>query len=248
MKKLLSLALCAAAATTFAADEITLADEIGVTMVSIPVGQANTIIAASFKELSTGNNISAANLVKTTGLKKDSKLFLYGGTEDTYSVWTLDADGGKWVAAEKTYTIAKDGTLTEGTGSSPTTALPIGTGLWLVRSDATDARSDATDVVQVALYGAYVSDLGSVSLTKDAWQLVGNPKQTDLVISKGDNGDRLVAVNEKGVLRTYQYRESGWSYVTYDANGKPTRNSVDPKIAAGQGFWYLSKTDKSLTF
>lgn len=241
MKKLLSLALCAAAATTFAADEITLADEIGVTMVAIPAGQTNTIIAASFKELSTGNNISAANLVRTTGLKKDSKLYLYGGTKDTYSVWTLDADGGKWIAAEKTYTIAKDGTLTEGTGSLPTTTLPIGTGLWLVRSDATDA-------VKVALYGAYVSDVGSVALTKDTWQLVGNPKQTDLVISKGDNGDRLVAVNEKGVLRTYQYRESGWSYVTYDANGKPTRNSVNPKIAAGQGFWYLSKTNKSLTF
>lgn len=242
MKKLLSLALCAAAATTFAADEITLADEIGVTMVAIPAGQTNTIIAASFKELSTGNNISAANLVKTTGLKKDSKLFLYGGTEDTYSVWTLDADGGRWVAAEKTYTIAKDGTLTEGTGSSPTTMLPIGTGLWLVRSDATDA-------VEVALYGAYVSDLGSVSLTKDMWQLVGNPKQTDLVIKTGDDGDRLVAVNEKGVLRTYQYRTTiGWSYVTYDASGKPTRNSVDPTIAEGKGFWYLSKTNKSLTF
>lgn len=242
MKKLLSLALCAAAATTFAADEITLDDEIGVTMVDIPAGQTNTIIAASFKELSTGDAISAANLVKTTGLKKDSKLYLYGGTKDTYSVWTLDADGGKWVAAEKTYTIAKDGTLTEGTGPLPTTTLPIGTGLWLV-------RSDATDKVQVALYGAYVSDVGSVALTKDTWQLVGNPKQTDLVISTGDDEDRLVAVNEKGVLRTYQYRTTiGWSYVTYNESGTPTRNSVNPKIAAGQGFWYLSKTDKSLTF
>lgn len=242
MKKLLSLALCAAAATTFAADEITLGDEIGVTMVTIPAWQTNTIIAASFKELSTGNNISAANLVKTTGLKKDSKLYLYGGTKDTYSVWTLDADGGKWVAAAKTYTIAKDGTLTVGEGPLSTTTLPIGTGLWLV-------RSDATDEVKVALYGAYASNLGSVSLTKDTWHLVGNPKQTDLEISTGDNGDRLVAVNGKGVLRTYQYRTTiGWSYVTYDASGNPTRNKVDPKIAAGQGFWYLSKTDKSLKF
>lgn len=242
MKKLLSLALCAAAATTFAAaDEITLSDEIGVTMVTIPAWQTNTIIAASFKELSTGNDISAANLVKTTGLKKDSKLFLYGGTKDTYSVWTLDADGGKWVAAAQTYTIAKDGTLTVGKGPSSTTPLPIGTGLWLV-------RSDATDEVKVALYGAYVSNLGSVSLTKDTWQLVGNPKQTDLVISTGGDGDRLVAVNEKGVLRTYQCRASAWSYVTYDASGKPTRHSASPKIAAGQGFWYLSKTDKSLKF
>lgn len=243
MKKLLSLALCAAAATTFAADEITLADEIGVTMVSIPAGQANTIIAASFKELSTGNNISAANLVRTTGLKKGSKLYLYGGTKDTYSVWTLDADGGKWVAAAKTYTIAKDGTLTVGEGPLPTTTLPRGTGLWLVRSDATDA-------VQVALYGAFVSDDASVDLKGDRWQLVGNPNhKSDLVISTGSDGDRLVAVNEKGVLRTYQYRTTiGWSYVTYDASGKPTRNSANPTIAAGKGFWYLSKTDKSLTF
>lgn len=245
MKKLLSLALCAAAATTFAADEITLDDEIGVTMVDIPARQANTIIAASFKELSTGDAISAANLVKTTGLKKDSKLYLYGGTKDTYSVWTLDADGGKWVAAAKTYTIAKDGTLTVGEGPLPTTTLPRGTGLWLVRSDATDA----TDAVQVALYGAFVSDVASVDLKKDTWQLVGNPNhQSDLVISTGDDEDRLVAVNEKGVLRTYQYRTTiGWSYVTYDASGNPTRNKVNPKIAAGKGFWYLSKTDKSLT-
>mgnify|MGYP004649839635 CR=1 FL=1 len=235
MKKLLSMAFCAAAMASFAAD-ITLED-VGVTMVTLPAGQANTILAVSFKELETGADISISNLVRTTGLKAEDRLLLFSGTKDTYSSWKLDTDGGKWVAAEKTFTVNKDGTLVEGEGDSPTEQASIGTGLWIVRADPTDAA-------QIALYGAYV-DPSAPEVKKDTWCLVGNPQQTTWTISTGDVGDRLVAVNEKGILRTYQYKSDGWGYVTYAEDGTPTRNVVNPTIEAGKGFWYRSATDKT---
>ena len=66
MKKLLSMAFCAAAVTTLAED-VTVAT-VGVTAITLPKGQQNTIIAASFTELATGENISIANIVKATNL------------------------------------------------------------------------------------------------------------------------------------------------------------------------------------
>lgn len=237
MKKLLSMAFCAAAMASFAADEISLDYKVGVTMVTLPAGQANTILAVSFKELATGENISIANLVKTTGLKKDDKILLFSGTKDTYSAWKLDADGGKWGAVTKTFSVDKNGNLVEGEGDSSATQASIGTGLWIV-------RTDPTAEAEIALYGAYVEP-SAPEVKKDTWCLVGNSKQTSWTISTGDAGDRLVAVNEKGILRTYQYKSDGWGYVTYAEDGTPTRNVVNPTIEAGKGFWYRSATDKT---
>ena len=118
MKKLLSLALCAAAATTFAADEITLADEIGVTVVTLPAGQKETIIAASFGDLDTGD-VSIANLVKTTGLAAGDEILLYTA-KDTYSAWKLNADKA-WEKAAKMYKVNADGVAVESDGDDPKT-------------------------------------------------------------------------------------------------------------------------------
>lgn len=113
MKKLLSLAFCAAATAAFAADEITLADEVGVTMVTLPAGQTNTIIAVSFTDFDTGN-VSISNLVKTTSLAAGDEILLYTA-KDTYSAWKLDANK-VWQKAVKTYTVDGNGVATESVG------------------------------------------------------------------------------------------------------------------------------------
>lgn len=238
MKKLLSLAFCAAAATSFAVDEITLGN-VGVTAITLPAYQTNTIIAASFKDLATGNNdISVANLVKTTNLAPGDKIMLY--TNDTYSAWVL-GNNGAWQKAEKTYTVGSDGVATVGEGAaSDTTTVKIGTGLWIVRENPTNA-------VEIALYGS-IANAKSTTTVAEAWNLIGNAGQVSFSAFEGAVGDQIVMVADNGALRTYNFKVGkGWYYVSYKGN-KGTNNYGTPTVAPGQGFWYYTSTAKTLTW
>lgn len=231
MKKLLSMAFCAAAAATFAED-VTVAT-VGVTAITLPAGQQNTIIAASFTELATGKNISIANIVKATNLAEGDKILLYTD-KNTYSAWKLNANK-EWEKADKTYTVGSDGQATESTGDAPeTTTATIGTGLWII-------RQDAEKPAKIALYGQYVSDK-STTTTAGAWNLVGNAGQAAFSSFEGAVGDQIVTV-VNGALRTYNYKEGsgkGWYYVTKE-NNKGKNNYGAPSIAPGEGFWYYTK-------
>ena len=240
MKKLLSLALCAAAATSFAVDEITLGT-VGVTAITLPADQTNTIIAASFKDLATGNDISVANLVKTTNLAPGDKIMLYTA-KNTYSAWVL-GDNGAWQKAEKTYTVGSDGVATVDEGAaSDTTTVEIGTGLWIVRENPTNA-------VEIALYGS-IANAKSTTTVAGAWNLIGNAGQVSFNAFEGAVGDQIVMVADNGALRTYNLKAGlgkGWYYVSYEDNtGK--NNYGTPSVAPGQGFWYYTSTPKTLVW
>ena len=240
MKKLLSLALCAAAASFAAADEITLGN-VGVTAITLPAGQTNTIIAASFNDLATGGDISVANLVKTTNLAPGDKIMLYT-KKNTYSAWVL-GDNGAWQKAEKTYTVGSDGVATVDEGeASDTTTVKIGTGLWIVRKDPTEAA-------EIALYGS-IADAKSTTTAAGAWNLIGNAGQASFRSFVGAVGDQIVMVADNGALRTYNFKAGtgkGWYYVTYKGN-KGTNNYVPPAVAPGQGFWYYTSKAKTLVW
>lgn len=237
MKKLLSMAFCAAAVTTLAED-VTVAT-VGVTAITLPAGQQNTIIAASFTELATGENISIANIVKATNLAEGDKILLYTD-KNTYSAWKLNANK-EWEKTDKTYTLDATG-VTENVGDDPSmTTVTVGTGLWIIRDNPT---ADA----KIALYGQYVS-AKSTKTTAGAWNLIGNAGQAAFSSFEGAVGDQIVTV-VNGALRTYNYKEGtgkGWYYTTYSAAGA-TKTYETPSIAAGHGFWYYAASEKTLTW
>ena len=243
MKKLLSIALCAAAITSFAADEAVQIADVGVLSVTIPANQANTIIAASFKDLSDSTkDVSIADMVKTTNLAAGDKLLLFTGS-GTYTAWVLGSDG-KWAAAEKTYTVNANGELVEGTGASASTTVTAGTGLWIVRG-AESAKNEA----KIAIYGAYTSAAKSTATTAGAWNLIGNPGLVAKTIKDGAATDAIIKV-VNGANRTYHYNATKKTWY-YEATGTKTvknqtvRTSTttdeNPAIDPGQGFWYYTK-------
>ena len=249
MKKLLSLALCAAAATSFAAgDEITLGDEIGVTMVTLPEGQKETIIAASFVDLDTGD-VSIANLVKTTGLAVGDEILLYTA-KDTYSAWKLNADKA-WEKAAKMYEVNANGVAVESNGDDPkTTTATVGTGLWIVRKDAKEATT-------IAIYGKYTEGRKS-TITARAWNLVGNAGLKPYTFTDGVAGDKLIAV-KNGARREYTYDGTKWTYSKHTTEtvkfmgkdtviAKETAVEGDPTIEPGEGFWYHTDTTKTVSW
>ena len=241
MKKLLSIALCAAAITSFAEDTtstVTLAD-VGVLSVTIPANQTNTIIAASFKNLSdTTKDVSIADMIKTTNLAAGDKLLLFKGS-GTYETWVLDSDG-KWQAATKTYTVDANGKLVEGTGTPSSTTVTAGTGLWIVRESNTDKAAS------IAIYGAYTSDAKSTTTTAKAWNLIGNPGLVAKTISTGTKGDYIIKI-VNGKQRKYMYntKKKAWYYQTkavVDNKVKTTSVYESPAIASGEGFWYYTQS------
>ncbi len=257
MKKLLSMAFCAAAMASFAADEITLGYGVGVIKIELKDGQKNTIIAASFTDLASDGNVSIANLVKTTNLEAGAQIIRYTAA-GTHETWTLDADKA-WQQVTTTVTQDANGTVTTGTGADPTTTAPtVGEGLWIVRGD-TNPIANAV----IALYGKYVADK-SYTTTADAWNLVGNPTLKEQTIGTGKAGDRImVPQGTTGAMRTYEYgsdgSKTGWYYVTSTTEEKTidgesvsiatiTKTFANPSIAAGAGFWYLTKDAVTLSW
>ncbi len=231
MKKLLSVAFCAAAALSFAA-EVKIAD-VGVTKVSIPAGQKNTIIAASFNNLSDVNAaVQIANLVKTTGLKAGDELRLY--KDGKYSVWTLNADDGQWVAPT---TVTTEGTEK---GADPaTTDASVGDGLWFIRKNAEDAAS-------VVLYGSYKTGSKIMTVTANAWNLIGNPTFTNYEFKTGTKGDKIRKV-VNGDVREYIRKSSAWKYQTF-SDGVLKWVTENPTVAPGEGIWYNPVSATSVTW
>lgn len=251
MKKLLSLAFCAAAAATFAAaDEITLADEIGVIRIDLVNGQENTIIAASFKDLETGGDVSIANLVKTTNLETGAQIIRYKA-DGTHEAWIL-TESKTWEKAAATVTQGADGETTTGTGDNPVSATTtVGEGLWIVRG------KPSTFNAVIALYGKYVTDRQS-AYAKDVWNLIGNAGLKDHAFTTGAKGDEIIVVNH-GPLRKYQYGDNGWFYEdttteTVEKGGrtwtkvKKVNKPETPTVAPGIGFWYKPTASGTLTW
>ena len=232
MKKLLSIALCATAAMSFAATEVEVAS-VGVTEITIPSGQQNTIIASSFSGLNgTDGGVTVEHLIKTaTGLADGDQLMLFrSGKYYTFN-WST-ADGWKANTAVETGS-------SEATTFSDDTELTVGEGLWLIRN-STDGE------VKLYLYGATPSST-TVTTTAGAWNLIGNPTESSYTITAGVKGDKIVTVVE-GALREYNYVASkGWYYQTF-ADGVRTVHDEDPTIAPGVGFWYYTQSEQTITW
>lgn len=233
MKKLLSIALCAAAAAAFA-DEISLG-EVGVT--KIETSTSNTIIAVSYQDLASGD-VAISNLVKTTNLAVGDQMAVFN--DGVYETWTLaegEGDAPKpkyWAKNEKQYTLDGDGNLIVVDPSEASIVTKsVGTGLWIIQT--------GTPVQPIYLYGKPSTvtqyDCGTGAT------LVGNPLQNPAVpkITGMANGDKVVVPSDTAMGRTeyiYVSKKSCWGLA--DSTGAMHVATL-PTIPEGTGFWYVSK-------
>lgn len=231
MKKLLSIALCAAAAAAFADEEISLG-EVGVTKIA---AQANTIIAVSYQDLASGD-VAISNLVKTTNLAVDDQMAVFN--DGVYETWTLTAGTGGakyWAKNEKQYTLDGDGKLVEDkTRDAAIVTKSVGTGLWIIQKG---------DTIQdyVYLYGKPSTVVTSTTVA-GKWTLIGNPLQVAAtpVITDVDATDQIVTVNSDGSLKYFNYKVGkGW---------RDGAKVAMPDFQPGIGCWVRSTAAKTVTW
>ena len=234
MKKLLSIALCAAAAAAFADEEISLG-EVGVTKIA---AQANTIIAVSYQDLA-GGNVAISNLVKTTNLAVGDQMAVFN--DGVYETWTLaegEGDAPKpkyWAKNEKQYTLDADGKLVEDTTKDAAIVTKsVGTGLWIIQKS-----NPIQDYIY--LYGKPATSLTSTTVA-DKWTLIGNPLQVAAtpVITDVDATDQIVTANSDGSLKYFNYKVGkGW---------RDGAKGAMPDFQPGIGCWVRSTAAKTVTW
>ena len=242
MKKILSIALCAAAVSAFGNTTVSLG-QVGVTAIDSRL--KNTIVAVSYDDLAGGTGIVVSNFVKTTNLTKGDQLAIFNGT-GTYDTWTLEenTDGVLfWAKSDVTFTVDATGNLTKGEGESAdkTTQL-VGTGIWLVRQDWSNP---------FYIYGKPVTSPTSKTAA-GAWTLIGNPNQAEFtigtdVVDHADDGDQIVVPNATNGNLCYYTYNSAFGWRTTDDKGSWV-NDKPPKLGAGLGCWILTKTASTINW
>lgn len=253
MKKILSIALCAAAVSAFAVDESSpKVAELGIVGVTaITTSLSNAIVAVSYDDLTGGSGIIVSNFVKTTNLTKGDQLVIF--TNGFYEAWTLASNETThvqyWEEPTAKLTINAQGKLeaSEGTPAADI-AQSVGTGIWLVRQNPI-AANGSTNMFYI--YGKPVTSSTSTTVA-GKWTLIGNPKQETVTItadkvSGASYLDELVVpVEPDGKLCRYQFKEGkGWR--TTDAKGEWVKDKP-PKLGAGLGCWILTQKDASITW
>ena len=222
MKKLLSLAFCAASALAFA-DEIE-CGEVGV--IQVTSSQQNTVIAAAFGDLASDGDIKVANIVKTTGLASDDQLFVF--KNGSFSGWTYNGKTKSWDPVEAIISQDANGNIKSAAGTAADAELvAYGSGVWLKRANKPSA--DFT----IAVYGKPVSK--TISVAAGTTVLCGNPTYTEKkpTITGAQTGDIIKVPSDALLLKTYRYNGTAWKY----ANGASIETGL-PEIPAGTGFWY----------
>ena len=238
MKKLLSIALCAAAVSAFSASTETILGQVGVTAITSSL--SNTIVAVSYDDLTGGSGIVVSNFVKTTNLTKGDQLVIF--TNGFYEAWTLASNETThvqyWEAPTAKLTINAQGKLeaSEGTPAADI-AQSVGTGIWLVRQNPIAANGSTNSFY---IYGKPVTSPTSTTVA-GKWTLIGNPNQTGSktfeaeTVGNPTDGDQIIVPQEPdGKLCYYTYKSTkGWR--TTDGEGKWSK--VPLKLGAGLGCW-----------
>ena len=248
MKKLLSIVLCAAAASAFAEGESAVAELGTVGVTAITTSLSNAIVAVSYDDLAGGQGIVVSNFVKTTNLTKGDQLAVF--TNGVYSTWTLKQVGGEtgpkyWEKNEKEFTVDSDGKLKAGTGTAAAdVAQAVGTGIWLVRQNPKDNENHP---IPFYIYGKPASN-PTVNLEAGKWNLVGNPLQSRATISGifSDGDEIVVPIEPAGLLRRYEYTttEKGWRRVGKD----DAWEYVSPVLQPGLGCWIRTKKGGTISW
>lgn len=235
MNKILTAIFALTALLSVSADPIVVeepSNDVG--MIQVAVSTTNVIIAIPFKELGVNvEDVSVANIVKTTNLAVGDVLAVFTGTKDTYDTWTLVADSTtgvkSWQKNAAIYTLDATGALTVGSAvSANETRKVVGSGIWLMRT------SDAKTTITV--FGKHV-DSPTSTATADAWNLVGNPTASAVTLdaTKLTPADGDMIVMPDGLRYNYTIGKGDWW--RNNPSGSGTIKGA-PSIPAGTGLWY----------
>ena len=247
MKKILSIALCAAAVSAFAAPTETELGQVGVTAITSSL--SNTIVAVSYDDLAGGSGMVCSNLVKTTNLTPGDSLVEF--RDDKYTGWVLVEDEQTkvkyWREQLAAFVDNAGKQLTFVGSSADTITNMVGTGIWLVRQDPSKP---------FYIYGKPATSPKS-TIAAGRWTLIGNPTQGEMTIGKEkatgvvivenatDQDQIVVPVPPDGKLAYYIFKTGkGWRTTTEDGQWSTT----PPKLGAGLGCWILTQKDASITW
>ena len=242
MKKLLTIAALASAAAAYATEVIEIG-EVGVTKVSTT--SRNTVVVTSYNELdgSGAGLMAVSNIVKTATLPVGTKLYVLSGSAyEGYELkYVSGGSGPKYWDRDSNYTVDGTGAITPAGSSTPTEvpALSVGKGFWI---SLPQAESYSADII---VYGKPPA-VTNLSISAGTY-LVGNPRQDTAIPTVADNprmGDRaLIFDGGFASTTTYIYTGSQWR------NNNTLALSDDlPGLAAGTGFWYISKGSSTITW
>ena len=196
------------------------------------------LISVPFIGYENGGAVKVEDMVKTSDLAQNSKLYVPNGTAGGYDTWTLDSDG-KWVA-DKKVTISATGT-SEGVSLDQNTATANrGDSFWLEPKFKNEAPSGT-----IFLLGQGVADDGQSTADAGCWNLIGNAslKSVQLKTLKGTKGDQII-VQVGGKLRYYSYNREMWTYQDPTTGERVTDDNVE--IKPGQGLWYKNASNEDL--
>ena len=197
--------------------------------------QKQTLLAVPFEGYETSGTVKVADIVKTSGLADDSKLYV-PNADGGYDTWTLQ--GGQWVAGTKVK-VGSNGEVGEAvTGSASDVEINRGDAFWLEPVFASGNTGT------VFLLGQGNGTSGKSTVAPGVWNLVGNASagdQTEFNVT-GTKGDKVIVQLTDGSLRYYTFSATkGWRY--QDDSGKYVEEA--PAIKVGQGLWYYSKATAS---
>lgn len=208
---------------------------IGVT--EINATSKNTIIPIPYTSLTnSANNVTLADLVRTTGLPAGTWLLAFNG--EKYEAWVLEKDG-KWTSAG-TYVSTIPGNEVAEDADEKTFA--PGGAFWIVLPEP-EERNSINQTIYV--YGSY-SDNVTSKVPAGKTMLVANPKQgaaKPVVEGAVAKTDQMVCIKGE-VVTTYTFNGSKWGcWVTTTTGGKSSLSFEEglPTLGVGEGFWYKSK-------
>lgn len=195
--------------------------------------QKQTLLAVPFEGYEEAGKVKVADIVKTSNLAKDSKLYV-PTSDGQYDTWTLD-ENGQWIPGVKV-SVGSDGTVAPSeTGSAEDRKINRGDAFWL---EPVFASGNAGTVF---LLGQGDGTPGTSTVAAKVWNLVGNASTEEVSLAGLESSDLdQIIVQVDGALRYYTYKgaKGGWRYQIGTDWSKPDTKPL--KIAPGQGFWYKS--------
>lgn len=247
MKKLLSIAVCASAISAFATETATVGT-VGVTKIHSSL--TNTVVAVSYADLATSDQIAVSNIVKTTNLTAGDRLHIFTGSSNYQTYVLRESGGNKYWEPTVAWALDSNGVLSETeTPASNEITLAAGVGFWLVRN--TGANGWNGQPFDFYTYGKPTT--ASATATDGKTKLIGNPLNVPArpTPSSPLNGDRVIVPDDTvaGGVVTYTYASAkGWWH--WSGTGSSRTRVADglPAIPAGTGCWYATSGNVSISW